>query len=599
MNLRHRSHSRMLLALVAMLLTSVLLLSACGAGAPADTPPADTPPADTPAVTTDTGDTNVPVDTQDFDEIRILAMGTGSHLNDLRDTRTHQAMIQATRVIPFFEEVDDDRFNVLLAAGDLPDLISLMRGTTGLQREGLVRGGHLTALCDYIPQEWWDNEMIATALRISREFYSFGTGRIYFIPLGFGQNTATPGYYFGLRWDLYRELGFPEFSNPFEFIDVMAQMVELEPYTDEGEPTFGMAMFDFWGENAMMFGVWGYYWGNWHGLFTIGEYNMVDREIRVAMEDRETSGFWNSVRVFNYAHRLGILDPDSLVHTWDTRRPANAGGQYMFSWADWARGAFHHENANANPPRGHVGVPYVGGNVFATTGEFNYLGGFMWAVGANANVEAVMRYITFLSSYDGMATMLNGVEGIDWVVGPDGRPMFTEYNMAIRTGEGGTAALMQEGGIGYSGNYMMFSFSTIHPRLNVPLQFTLDPQIAAMAETALEADFAAHFGVYSATQVLNQAIADGQMRDFSELNTLAISLLPSTPPIEIQRQITNLDNLMGVWGARLVLANSEAEFESLKEQALADFNRNGMAEVTAWMQGVWAEAVEATTRVFN
>jgi len=586
-----------LISLVAILLVFTLALAACRSDeeTPADpvddTPTATDPPADT---TEDPTDDDPGVVQQEIEHITILAMGTGAHLNDMMDTRIMQAMIEATGVMPFFDEVDDERFNILLAAGDLPDLVSMMRHGTGIQREGMVRGGHVMVLDDHLPQHWWDNDLMSTALRISREFYSFDNDNIYFVPLVVGQQSGSPGYYFGLRWDLYRELGFPEFSNPFEFIDVMAQMVELEPYTEYGYPTYGMSMFDFWGETAMMFGLWGYYWGTWHGLFTIGEYNVIDNEIRVAMEDRETSGFWNTVRVFNHAHRLGILDPDSLVHTWDTRRPANAGGQYMFSWAEWARGAFHHDNANEDPPRGHVNVPYTGGNVFAGTGYFNYLGGFMWAAGRNANVDAAMRFIGYLGSYDGMVTMLNGIEGIDWVIGVDGRPVFTEENLQAR--EDGTLA---EAGFGMSSNMMAFTTSTIHPTLGVPLAFNLAPHIAAMTETALDREFAAHFGVESATQVLNNAIARGDMRDFSAMNTLAISLLPASPPIEITRLISNLEHEMGVWGARLVMANSDAEFDSISADAMAAFERAGMAEVTAWMQEAWDEAVDLASRVLN
>ncbi len=67
----------------------------------------------------------------------------------------------------------------------------------------------------------------------------------------------TCGHY--LRWDLYKEAGYPKLENYDEdLLDVLEQMVALEPETADGQKTYGCGAW---------FGA-GQGWGEW--VFTFG-----------------------------------------------------------------------------------------------------------------------------------------------------------------------------------------------------------------------------------------------------------------------------------------------------------------------------------------
>ena len=60
-------------------------------------------------------------------------------------------------------------------------------------------------------------------------------------------------YEWDLRWDLYKELGYPEIKNLDDMVDVLAQMKELCPTDDNGKTTYGVSLFADWDGDMVMF----------------------------------------------------------------------------------------------------------------------------------------------------------------------------------------------------------------------------------------------------------------------------------------------------------------------------------------------------------
>ena len=46
-----------------------------------------------------------------------------------------------------------------------------------------------------------------------------------------------------LRWDLYKELGYPEIKTLDDMVDVLGQMKEICPTDDNGKTTYGVSLF--------------------------------------------------------------------------------------------------------------------------------------------------------------------------------------------------------------------------------------------------------------------------------------------------------------------------------------------------------------------
>ena len=60
-------------------------------------------------------------------------------------------------------------------------------------------------------------------------------------------------YTWDLRWDLYKELGYPEIKTLDDMVDVLGQMKEICPTDDNGKTTYGVSLFNDWDGNLVMF----------------------------------------------------------------------------------------------------------------------------------------------------------------------------------------------------------------------------------------------------------------------------------------------------------------------------------------------------------
>ena len=60
-------------------------------------------------------------------------------------------------------------------------------------------------------------------------------------------------YTWDLRWDLYKELGYPEIKTLDDMVDVLGQMKEICPTDDNGKTTYGVSLFNDWDGNMVMY----------------------------------------------------------------------------------------------------------------------------------------------------------------------------------------------------------------------------------------------------------------------------------------------------------------------------------------------------------
>ena len=77
---------------------------------------------------------------------------------------------------------------------------------------------------------------------------------------GFGHDVAVDAserqdimYTWDLRWDLYKELGYPEIKDLDDLVEVLAQMKEICPTDDNGKTTYGVSLFNDWDGDMVMF----------------------------------------------------------------------------------------------------------------------------------------------------------------------------------------------------------------------------------------------------------------------------------------------------------------------------------------------------------
>jgi len=526
-----------------------------------------------------------PTYAEDFDwealpVVTILANSNGAGVNRLNETRTQQAMFEAIGVRPFYDQVDDDTFKVLIGAGDVPDLISLGNGT-GPLHTALIESGTIIPLDDIIAEHAPGlYDLMPTSLELAKKYWSLGRDQTFLIPLGVGPGWQE--YYWYLRWDAYRDLGAPEIANPDDLINVLCDMAEANPTTPDGLPTYAMATFVDWGLGYTFTCPLFLTLGNAHlGGHTY--YNLGDPgELMSYLDDNEKSSYFRTCDFYNKAYRRGLFDPDSLSQDWPTFKIKLDAGQYMFAIASWALSNFYVNFGDLG--QAMVTVPMTGGEYYGHGNQDKYVG-FTFAVTKNCqDIESAMKYVDYVCSLDGLATLYNGVEGVDWNRVGDTIELTDSFIADKQAG-----SLRERTGIGYDTNYMGLTSLYIHPEVNMPINWTNDPVLAGLTNNSIEQEFSEFYGAASPIEVWANAVKNGDMKDFSNQDTLAESLMP---PIDdmVAKLVTNLDTLLGHYGGLLVTAETEEDFEAIKQEALAAFDEAGRDEVLAWYAEQWAEA---------
>lgn len=517
----------------------------------------------------------------DLPVVTILANSNGAGVNALNVSRTQQAMFEAIGVKPYYEQVDEEKFTLMIASGDVPDMISL-GGGTGKWHSALIESNTIIPLDDiiseYAPALY---DLMPTSLGLSKKYWSLGRDETYLIPLGVGPGWQE--YYWYLRWDAYRDIGTPDITDVDSFIDVLCQMAEANPTTADGKPTYAMATFSDWGVSYTFTNPLALTLGNAH-LDGFTYYNLSDPDTLMSfLDDNERSSFFRTCEMYNKAYRREQLDPDSLSQTWADFKIKLDAGQYMFAIASWALSNYYVNFGDQGTAM--VTVPWKGGEYYGHGNQDKYVG-FTFAITKNCkDIESAMKFVNYVCSYEGLETLYNGVEGVDWIRTDANKIELTDAFIAdVKAG-----GLRERTGIGYDTNYMGFTNLVIDPALGMPIYWLNDPALAALTINPVEEEFSAFYGAASPLEVWKNAVQNGDMKDFSAQDTLAESLMPARDDM-LAKLFPNLETLMATYGAQLVTAESEEAFEAIKQEALTEFEAAGRDELLAWYAQRWAEA---------
>ena len=138
-----------------------------------------------------------------------------------------------------YEYMSAQEYKFRLASGDLPDIVATQNNLSTIQGNGVALDA-APYLKKYAPN------LLKGDARLTYEvFKQLGNqkGGYYFFPVKIGYNgvgydnvTTARGYV--VRWDYYKELGYPPINNEDDYLDVLLKMHQKHPFTEEGYPTY-------------------------------------------------------------------------------------------------------------------------------------------------------------------------------------------------------------------------------------------------------------------------------------------------------------------------------------------------------------------------
>lgn len=474
------------------------------------------------------------------------------------------------------EGCDQQKLDLLLAGSELPDILTVDREYCNT----LLTGKKVVNLDDYLELAPNLESLSPTRLAAMRRYYSNGDGGLYFWTPCVGEEGVATEMWNGLtiRWDWYKELGYPEVKNEDDFLDVVKQIVDKHPTTENGDKVYGVATFS--DGSLWAWWVWGCYYG-FHNLTDAYSIRWADNANEVINNfTTMDSPVWHAIEYYYKANQMGIFDPDSLTMKGEDLNAKATNGQLVSTVCNWYAGSLY-GNARAEDPDSLAG--YM---VLPVEGQYNWMGGrynigwqsYTCVSAESPYVEQIMKVFDYMNTEEGSRMAYMGKEGRLWEM-VDGVPTIKEEYIDLSLNGDPKEKSLKIGSmdghmIGISGNEVLSDGG--------PANLWGSPDISKRNLSPLQKDFCEHYGVEVPSQAAEKLVAEGKAFD-KQGNGFAdiIALIPSVPA-DVSRIDTRCTDIMIKAIPNLVLAENQEAFDQIKEETLAELEAADIQTSIEW-----------------
>lgn len=392
-------------------------------------------------------------------------------------------------------------------------------------------------------------------------------------------------YTWDIRWDLYKELGYPEIKDLDGLVEVLAQMKEICPTDDNGKTTYGMSIFNDWDGNMVMYvkSLATAYYG--YDEFGFGFY---DTENQVYIPCLEEDGpYINCLKFYNTLYRRGLLDPDSQTQKYDGAQEDYQNGAAFLNIFNFLGSALYNSDSHAAEGKAMYPCPPAEARPICY-GQNIFGGNRIWSIGANTEYpELCMAIINWLSTPEGRMTAEYGPKDVCWYYDEDGKTHFTDLGFAAKTD------IQTQMSDGYSGtfddgsfklNNSTYGIDTLNPDSNGETfnyrkweSFTTEPN------SDIEADW---------RNVTACATPDEYMGTKPFILSLGTTYSESVKSDELMVLWKQVAECMKTNSWKAIYAATDEEFDAVVEEMTKQATDYGYAECVAYQQGE-AEARKA------
>lgn len=475
----------------------------------------------------------------------------------------------------------DEKFNVLLASNSLPDIVQ----TQAKYVQRVIESDTAIPLDEYMEKLGTDITANAPkAVEFSKENFSNGTNKLYFLPTQVGEQSgasAIVGQF--VRWDYYKELGYPEINSDDDWLNVVEQMQKLHPTNEDGEKVYGFSPWFDWD-------LWPYYMG---GAFLTSYTYMLDGmlqidrktdEISSMIYDKENSLLWQGTKFWFKANQKGLLDPDSLTQKYDTAIQKGSTNKLLSSQAVWqTRDSNQVLKSAGYEDRGYASMPIPRKNQeYAVSNKEAGDANRMWFVNKSCkDPERAMQILNYLYSREGANMIINGIEGVDFTVENGKRKVTQEFLDTQKNNPewvGVTGATKYQNWCGL-GTYYDWD------KENDEKLIISDRETAIANMSPMDKDFCERYGVELPGEYPEEKGV------LVEDNTgMVTALLPETST-DVKRTDDKILSYLQSNLPKMILASSEEEFNTLQDQIINEIKGMGYDEVYQYHTTNYKEAL--------
>lgn len=384
-----------------------------------------------------------------------------------------------------------------------------------------------------------------------------------------------------VRWDLYKELGYPKMNTLEDILPVLQQMQKLEPVNEMGEKTYGFAFFKDWDANLMtaVKQPCCFYGYDEYGFLLVkadgSEYQSI----------LDSDSFYNRVlKLYFDANQLGLVDPTSPTMTYETFAQKYEDGQILYCPWPWSCQEEYNTLAHTQEGKGFMMADIADMQIYSNgccpTGNTK----IVMAIGAKAeDPQRMADFIDWLYSSEGIningftaGSGLAGPEGLCWEYGEDG-PYLTEFGEKALLDKDADIPEEWGGGTWKDGrselNVTTVTRSEVDER-GYPYQYKLWDSVTEREETPLEADWR------------SKMQADTTMEYLQNHNKILVSpgsgymaTIETTEETAIRRQCRAV---IQKYSWEMVFAENEEEFYALQEKMQKEAISLGYEQILAY-----------------
>jgi putative aldouronate transport system substrate-binding protein len=472
----------------------------------------------------------------------------------------------------------DTLYNTRVAAGELGDLIIVNKGE---QLDELVQGGLVLDAADYYPAM----ESVSTFDK-AVEHLNDGKDGVFAFPSSVSSLKPTepseglnPTFGPFVRWDYYKELGYPDIGTLEDLLPVLADMQAAHPTTDNGQPVYGFSLFKDWDGNMMVTAKQpACFYGYDEIGFVLAKADGSDYQ-GILDPDGE---YMRSLKLYFDANQLGLVDPESTTQNYDTLFSKFQNGQVLFSWWPWLGQSAFNTEENMAAGKGFQMVPMEDQEIFSYGAEA-YGGKPIFAIGSKAeDPERIAAFIDWLYSAEGayannaQTGASAGPQGLTWDLNDAGEPELTDFGKQVFL-EGGGTVPEEWGGGDYADGVSALNISAVLPievdtETGFPYSYTFWPTYQEAIANPLTEDWSAKMG--GATSTMEYLQTNDQV-----LVAPGASYAPPADSSEIETLRNQVKEIVKQFSWQMVFADSEAKFESLRDELIETANGLGYEKV--------------------
>ena len=519
---------------------------------------------------------------------------SGNHYN--ADLGMWQYLAEQTGVEIEYIYMTPDEYAAGLASGNLPDLVATQKNLATILDYGVALDAD-PYLEEYCPnllrgEARLSYDVFKQVMNEGKGFYFF-PAKIGYNGVGYSSETSARGYV--VRWDYYRELGYPPINSEEDYLEVLLRMHENHPYTEEGYPTYLYGTNNFNGyDTAFRAELSLDYWVSY-----LYQNNIFTNEIYDGYTDPAHSRWWSAKAWYNKLYRAGKADGSFDLELF-TQTPEQfdtkvSRGQYLGLHA--VQGGLYRTKSAEDPDTlaGYASVPTAAANYY--TNVYQLLGngpGYMWFISANTpHKEEALRLINCMADPDFLREFFLGRKGETWDYDADGVPRMTAYGQeqldAYTAGTAGADNYYTRWG-SFSKlptNWPILRDNVLHPD-GYPLDFaTISRDYTAAAMTSnISRDICAHYGAELPTDAFYSAGGLDFRNDCGE----AISSAVSDVNREQLRVLNEAEEILDSVYVELILAESDQEWNAIRDETIRKLIELGEPKVFRAYQEKWNAA---------